>query len=995
MAIWYVDASVTELATVPQASAFKTIGEALLAASNSEKDTIIVRNGTYNENLVIDRAVELVSEKGVAGTPEIVGSVTPGSLGTIHVLPGVNNVTIGGLDQGFKIVGYDALLPGIENATVYLQGAHNGITIQGNEIESNGEGGLLTEYGQSVTHLIVDFNIFSGQTFVGEPATGNQFVVPNVPRSLVFIGTNDGSGVANNVTFSNNQITGRAGGLTADDLPVGNTLVTIDAADLTVSNNTFSGYTTGSGFQLRVREANTELLNNDFNNVDGGNVGLYIAGDAGNDNIIGSEDADLIDGGAGIDTVVYADGAVITHDAAHGRWTVTFGGITDTLLNVEHVQVGTSTYVLVGAGGHSSLNAAIAGAADGNTILVAAGTYNENVLVNKDVTILGGNAGIAGFSARAAESTINGGIHILANGVTLDGLKIVDGGSVGELAGVFVQGNDATITNSHLVRTGPVDGDGYRAVVTAIGGVDDVAVTNNQMSGWATGTYLNPGATGTVTGNVYSGNYVGLSSEGPNGVSISDNTFDGSVLEQVGVGAPGATVDLAALLDDNTFKMSAATGEVFVYGSGDNQSFVSSSAVDRIDGGAGTDDAIYEAGAVIGRDADNNWTVTVGGVTDTLLNVEKVVIGGKTYLLVDSDGDGGYGTVSGAVAAANDDDTILVAAGTYNENVLVNKDVTILGGNAGIAGFSARGAESTIKGGIHILANGVTLDGLKIVDGGSVGELAGVFVQGNDTTITNSLLVRSGPVDGDGSRAVVTAMGGVSDLAVTGNQMTGWATGTYLNPGATGTVTGNLYSGNYVGISLDVSEGVTVTGNGLFGNLFEHIGVGVYAEAIDVSSIVGANTIWSNAPGDSVQIYALGSGQAFQGTIHADTFHGSDGADVFQGGAGDDVIKGGDGDDTAIYDGNRTDYDVTVNSGVVRISDRVNGSGTDFLSDVEFFQFANAKVSLRHVDSERGPDGRLDLGTRYCRERHKRCRDWVTRCGRCERGRHPHLSPSG
>ena len=118
---------------------------------------------------MIDRAVELVSENG-AGTTSIVGSVTAGSLGTIHVLPGINNVTIGGLDQGFKIVGYDAPLPGIENATVYLQGAHNGITIQGNEIESNGEGGLLTEYGQSVTHLIVDSNIFSGQTFVGEPA---------------------------------------------------------------------------------------------------------------------------------------------------------------------------------------------------------------------------------------------------------------------------------------------------------------------------------------------------------------------------------------------------------------------------------------------------------------------------------------------------------------------------------------------------------------------------------------------------------------------------------------------------------------------------------------------------------------------------------------------------------------------------------------------------------------------------------------------------------
>ena len=76
------------------------------------------------------------------------------------------------------------------------------------------------------------------------------------------------------------------------------------------------------------------------------------------------------------------------------------------------------------------------------------------------------------------------------------------------------------------------------------------------------------------------------------------------MLEQVGVGAPGAIVDLAALLNGNTFTNSPATGEVFVYGDGDNQTFIGSSAADRIDGGAGTDDAIYEAGAVIGRDAD-------------------------------------------------------------------------------------------------------------------------------------------------------------------------------------------------------------------------------------------------------------------------------------------------------------------------------------------------------------------------------------------------------
>ncbi len=181
-------------------------------ASRAE-DTIIVGAGIYNENLTIDRAVDLISESG-AGLTSIVGSVTAGSLGTVHVLPGVDDVTIGALNQGFTIVGYDVATPGIEHAAVYLQGAHTGITIQGNDIVSKGEGGLVTEYGYAVTHLTIDTNIFSGQTFVGQPASGNQFEVHNVPRALVFIGTNDGSGVANNVTFTNNQITGTVGGQT-------------------------------------------------------------------------------------------------------------------------------------------------------------------------------------------------------------------------------------------------------------------------------------------------------------------------------------------------------------------------------------------------------------------------------------------------------------------------------------------------------------------------------------------------------------------------------------------------------------------------------------------------------------------------------------------------------------------------------------------------------------------------------------------------------------
>ncbi|HRO74366.1 MAG TPA: hypothetical protein PK611_11880, partial [Saprospiraceae bacterium] len=50
-----------------------------------------------------------------------------------------------------------------------------------------------------------------------------------------------------------------------------------------------------------------------------------------------------------------------------------------------------------------------------------------------------------------------------------------------------------------------------------------------------------------------------------------------------------------------------------------------------------------------------------------------------------------YGTIQAGVDAANANDIIEVAAGTYTEAVTVNKAVTLKGANVGIAGTGVRG----------------------------------------------------------------------------------------------------------------------------------------------------------------------------------------------------------------------------------------------------------------------------------------------------------------
>lgn len=77
-----------------------------------------------------------------------------------------------------------------------------------------------------------------------------------------------------------------------------------------------------------------------------------------------------------------------------------------------------------------------------------------------------------------------------------------------------------------------------------------------------------------------------------------------------------------------------------------------------------------------------------------------------------------HATISAAVAAASPTDTIVVAAGTYNEQVFIDKTLTLQGAKAGVdARTRATTGESIIThthGPVQICANNVVIDGFTI-----------------------------------------------------------------------------------------------------------------------------------------------------------------------------------------------------------------------------------------------------------------------------------------
>ena len=236
-------------------------------------DVVKVAPGTYVGNVAINKNLTLESTGGRDVTT-IQGVSGVGSLGAVVVSGGTSAVTIGGVGKGFTILGIDNGSPGLENAALYFQGGHTGAQVLENDIRADGDHGLLSEYGALISAWVIDGNIFSGKTFVGaNPADfgfGNQFSTPNVPRQLVTIGNGGGNvatATATNLTFTNNVISGAAGGINLASQEQGNNLVSFDAANSVITGNTFSGVTSRYAGSLRVRRPGTSISGNTFDST--------------------------------------------------------------------------------------------------------------------------------------------------------------------------------------------------------------------------------------------------------------------------------------------------------------------------------------------------------------------------------------------------------------------------------------------------------------------------------------------------------------------------------------------------------------------------------------------------------------------------------------------------------------------------------------------------------------------------------------------------------
>ncbi|HOO53320.1 MAG TPA: NosD domain-containing protein [Methanothrix sp.] len=213
-----------------------------------------------------------------------------------------------------------------------------------------------------------------------------------------------------------------------------------------------------------------------------------------------------------------------------------------------------------------------------------------------------------------------------------------------------------------------------------------------------------------------------------------------------------------------------------------------------------------------------------------------------------------YTTIQAAIEAAEDGEVVEVESGTYNENVVVDKSITLRGVDTGegVPVVNARGNGSAVI----LKADGIVLEGLYITNAGSYpsagievvsndnliaglgvwnSEWVGIYLKGcTNTTISESISSNNG---NDGILAFRAPGNFVKDNVVSNNGDDGIQ---LLNSDNVRVESNVVVNNTDVGIFLDTSQNIVVVGNTLS---YNNKGIGLKNSGIDR---VGPNRFLNN-----------------------------------------------------------------------------------------------------------------------------------------------------
>ena len=302
--------------------------------------------------------------------------------------------------------------------------------------------------------------------------------------------------------------------------------------------------------------------------------------------------------------------------------------------------------VVVGADGdYESIQTAIDDEGANTNIVVEDGEYESFIVDANNVSVRSADGATPTVSGSANVQSYPTTVGVDANRVTISGFNIDADG-----VGIFVVTGSSGVQisdNSIAVPSG-TSGEA-NGILTQYGGTSDLSIHNNAFT--------------TPHGDAY--NHVYVSGGGSSNVTVSENTFEGSVGFAVGVAAENTGVV------DNDFSSVTITQERSV-------------AVE-----------VYS-------DPDP----TISGNAGSLVDVVPSAGNSDTNQL--------YSSIQAGIDSASTGDTVEVGPGTYEENVEIETGIELVGNNAAIAPESGRAIN--IKSNVNDIQN-LTVSGFHLTTG--------------------------------------------------------------------------------------------------------------------------------------------------------------------------------------------------------------------------------------------------------------------------------------
>ena len=522
-------------------------------------DTIVIKAGTYAENLVIKSGVTIVTEGEVNLDPASGVAITfAGTAGDQVSISGLN--IVGGdfgihADAAGSLAGLtldDVDFNGIGTNAIFLANdAVGDIAINGGVFSNNGANGGHTEhvklYGFTGNASFTDVTVEGGTSAplsagafeltgvvnadlnagaitpdMGTVSFDNVVITGDFAKVPVAINNYDditGLSIEGDGADVGIDVSGTTSGWTAAD--GGSLGVNLDGitGDIDASGYEVAGPAGGYGLTLQGEEL-TQADEADAQSFVGTASNDIINGSLGDDTIDGNGGDDLVDGGEGIDSLVLAD-SYAAYDVSLGSGTVTLThkvtGESVTFSNVEVLDFETGPDAhLVGIAGsdYGSIASAITAANElnGDIVLVAGDHSSENVTLNKHVDLIGLGAsntsiGSLSFAADGASSadrltveglSVTGGVQ--TNGHSHIGLHgVALSGGAGYVVNIGTSASDISITDAVFNIA-----DGKIGLKIGSGAdVDDLVLKNSTFNGGQFGIYIandDVGGTDTVSG---------------------------------------------------------------------------------------------------------------------------------------------------------------------------------------------------------------------------------------------------------------------------------------------------------------------------------------------------------------------------------------------------------------------------------------------------------------------------------------------------------------